>query len=87
MFPSSFREASPEQKQRGAGVGQACSFTCIYIPTLETKSINSPGQQVISGESSFPFPLSFPAGVAVLDLGQRDRASSATSSGILKAGE
>ena len=65
--------------------GQACSFTCIYILALETKSINSPGQRVISGESSFP--LSFPAGVAVLGLGQRDHASSATSSGVLKAGE
>lgn len=40
-------------------------YTCA-----ETKNINSLGQQVIPGESSFP--LSFPAGVAVLDLGKRD---------------
>lgn len=51
---------------------------------LETKSINSPGQQVIPGESFFP--LSFPAGVAVLDLRQRDHTCSATSSSVLKAG-
>lgn len=51
---------------------------------LETKSINSPGQQVIPGESSFP--LSFHAGVAVLDLRLRDHTCSATSSRVLKAG-
>lgn len=47
------------------------------------KSINSPGLQVIPGEGSFP--LSFPAGVAVLDLRQGDHTCSATSSNMLKA--
>lgn len=48
------------------------------------KSINSPGQQVTPGESSFP--LSFPAGVAVLDLRQGSHTCSATSSSVCKIG-
>lgn len=55
--------------------GQACSFKCVYILALETKSINSSGQRVIPGE------------MFLLKLGQRDHTASATSSGILKAGE
>lgn len=42
--------------------------------------MNSPGQQDIPGES--PFPLCFPAGVAVLDFRQRDHTCSATSSSV-----
>lgn len=82
MFPSSFREASPEQRQHGGASMQL--YMLLYTCAGKKKSINSPGQQVIPGESSFP--LTFPAGVAVLDLGQRDHTSSATSSGISKAG-
>lgn len=48
------------------------------------KKISSPGQQVIPGESSFP--LSFPAGVAVLDLRHENHTCSATSSSVLKTG-
>lgn len=34
-----------------------------------------------------PGEMSFPAGIAVLDLKQRDHTATATSSSVLKAGE